>query len=203
MEVVPDEKELIVDSLHRCVAACDHVFTSGGIGPTHDDVTIASVAAAFGVAVEESAELLALLQRYYGELSQTQRRIAEIPAGAELIYGEDPLWPVILFNSVYILPGVPKLFRRKFLAIRDRFRDQPSRVGRIFCTVDEHQLAPALDRAVADFSDVEFGSYPTFDETDYRVLVTVESRNSERVEAAMSHLSASLGDWIWRTEEPN
>jgi molybdopterin-biosynthesis enzyme MoeA-like protein len=103
---------------------------------------------------------------------------------------------------VYILPGVPSLFRRKFLAIRERFRSRPFHTARVYVMADEATIAPDLDRMVAAHPSVAFGSYPRFDETEYRVLLTVESQDPDAAGVATRDLATALGSLVVRVEEP-
>ncbi len=119
IETVPDEIPLIVDSLNRCLASAKWVFTSGGIGPTHDDVTIAAIAQAFGRKVVLDTSTLQLLEARYGaKLNAARKRLAEVPEGARVEFHEGYLFPVISLENVVILPGVPSLLREGFSRIR-------------------------------------------------------------------------------------
>ncbi|HSE93686.1 MAG TPA: competence/damage-inducible protein A, partial [Methylomirabilota bacterium] len=116
--VVPDEVAVIAAEIATVSRDHDVVFTSGGVGPTHDDVTIEGAARAMGVAVTRHPDLVALLRGYYGDrLNEAQLKMAEVPEGAELIGGEVLRFPTILIRNVYVLPGVPEIFRQKFEAI--------------------------------------------------------------------------------------
>lgn len=201
--VIPDEIEEIAETVPRHAARLDVVFTSGGVGPTHDDVTMAGIARGFGTRVVRHPELERLLREYYKDrLTEGHLRLADVPEGTELVYGEDPVWPAICYRNVYILPGVPALFRRKFLAIRERFRSRPFHTARVYVNADEAVIAPDLDRVVAAHPAVAFGSYPRFDEPDYRVLLTVESQDSDAAGSATRDLTAALGSVVVRVEEP-
>ena len=138
--------------------------------------------------------------RVLDKLTYAGRR-ENVPDGAELVYGEDRVWPVLAFRNVYILPGVPSLFRRKFVSIRERFRSLPFYVARVYVMADETAIAPDLNRMVAAHPQVSFGSYPRFEETDYRVLLTMESQDLDAVVRATGELAASLGGSVVRVEE--
>jgi len=202
ISIIPDDVDDIAETVPRTAARFDSVFTSGGVGPTHDDVTMAGLARGFGTRVVRHPVLVQLLEAYYGDrLSDSHLRLAEVPDGAELVYGEDPIWPVLAFRNVYILPGVPSLFRRKFLSIRERFRSRPFFTARIYVMGDETAIAPDLNRLVATHPGVVFGSYPRYEETEYRVLLTVESHDAAEVAGAAGELAALLGARVVRVEE--
>jgi molybdopterin-biosynthesis enzyme MoeA-like protein len=101
-------------------------------------------------------------------------------------------WPVLVTENVYVLPGVPELFRSKFEAIRERFRAAPFYVAKIYTREDEFNIAPRLDQVATANPDVEIGSYPTFTRDDYRVKITIEAKEEAAVERARVALLALL-----------
>jgi molybdopterin-biosynthesis enzyme MoeA-like protein len=184
-------------------ARFDHVFTSGGVGPTHDDLTMAGIARGFGAAVVRELELEQRVRAYWGDkLAEPNLRLADVPAGAELVYGRDQIWPVVAYRNVYILPGVPALFRRKFVDIRDRFRAEPMTVARVYVDADEGQIADDLDAVVAAHPAVKIGSYPRFSERDFRVMITLEGKVDGDVAAAQAMLVERLGAKVVRYDAP-
>ncbi|HEY7371495.1 MAG TPA: competence/damage-inducible protein A [Polyangia bacterium] len=208
IEVVPDTAGEIADSVRALAARFDHVFTSGGVGPTHDDVTLAAVAEAFGMEIRRHPELEALLRAGYGEhLHERDLRMADIPSGARLEYGPGGAradartpWPVIVVRNVWVLPGVPPIFRRKFEAVRELFRAAPIHGRALFSRVGEGPIAAALDEAVAAFPEVEIGSYPHPEAQDYKVKITIDGRDAARVDGALAWLAARLGDAFVRSD---
>jgi molybdenum cofactor synthesis domain-containing protein len=190
--VIPDEVALIADEVAAFTEAFDLVFTSGGVGPTHDDVTIEGVARAMAVPVVRHPELVALLERYYRDrITEATLRMAEIPESAELITGGTLRFPTILMRNVYVLPGVPEIFRQKFDALRERFRDQPFHLKNVFVRIGEGTLADYLNRLLESFPLLQVGSYPEFSNPEYQVKVTLESRDG-------GYLEQALGDFLAR-----
>src|SRR3989454_6942478 len=152
ISVIPDEVELIAFEVSEHSRAFDVVFTSGGVGPTHDDVTIEGVARALGVPVVRDPRLVRVLERYYRDkVTDAALRMAEIPEGAELITGNGLRFPNVAMRNVYVLPGVPEIFRRKFDAMRERFRDAPIHLRNVFVRIGEGTLAAYLNRLLDDF----------------------------------------------------
>src|SRR2546426_5591627 len=191
--VVPDEVELIAREVTAQSRDFDVVFTSGGVGPTHDDVTIEGVARAMGVPVVRHPRLVATLEGYYrGELNDAHLKMAETPEGAELVGGEPVRFPTILMRNVYVLPGVPEIFRTKFEALRERFRDAPIHLKNVFVSIGEGELADYLNGLLADFPLLLLGSYPEFSNPEYRVKVTLESRDPGYLEKALAELLRRL-----------
>jgi molybdenum cofactor synthesis domain-containing protein len=191
--VIPDEVALIAEEVATFAKSFDLVFTSGGVGPTHDDVTVEGVARAMGVPVVRHPELVALLERHYrGTVTEAALRMAEIPEGAELVTGGSLRFPTILMRNVYVLPGVPEIFRQKFDALRERFRDQPIHLKNVFVGIGEGTLAAYLNRLLESFPLLQLGSYPELSNPEYKVKVTLESRDHGYLEQALTELLARL-----------
>lgn len=191
--VVPDDVDDVAKAVRELSARFDHVFTSGGVGPTHDDVTIVGIAAAFETPVIRHPELERRLKAYFGDnTDESKLRMADVPENAELLEMPDWRWPVLLCRNVYILPGVPELFRKKFLAMRERFRVEPFFARAIYTLEEEFDIAAAL-REVADANPaVAIGSYPNFATPDYKVKVTLESKDKAALDACLAVLMTRL-----------
>ncbi|HZS36672.1 MAG TPA: competence/damage-inducible protein A [Polyangia bacterium] len=199
--VIPDVLDEIAATVRDFSERFEHVFTSGGVGPTHDDLTMEGVARAFGARVVRHPELEALLRGYYGaKLEDRNLRMAEVPEGAHFVHGDQPTWPVIAMKNVYILPGIPEIFRRKFKSIRERFRAAPYFLKSVFTSDEEGRIAGELDRVVAAWPRVQVGSYPKLDHPEYKVKVTLESKQQADVEAATADLVRALGGSVVRVD---
>ena len=193
ISVIPDEVEPIAREVAAQSPDHDVVFTSGGVGPTHDDVTIEGVARAMGVRVVRHPRLVAALQSHYHDrLNDAHLKMAETPEGAELVGGEPLRFPTLLMRNVYILPGVPEIFRQKFEAIRERFRGAPIHLRNVFVSIGEGTLAEHLNGVLADFPVLLLGSYPEFSNPEYKVKVTLESRDPGYLEKALAELLRRL-----------
>ncbi len=199
---IPDVLDEIAATVKEFAARFDHVFTSGGVGPTHDDLTMEGVALAFDKKVLRHPELEGLLRGYWGtRLQERNLRMADVPDGAHFVHGDPTAgWPVVAMGNVYILPGVPELFRKKFTSIRERFRDQPFVLRQVFTTLEEGHIAHELDRIVAAYATVQVGSYPTFSQPDYKVKLTIEGKDADAVQRACDDLVRALGSAVVRVE---
>ena len=201
---LPDELELLAGEIRTLSKGHPLLFTSGGVGPTHDDVTLPAVAAAFDMSVVRHPELERLLRAAYGEgLHARDLRMADIPDGARLEYGPrgpGAIWPVIVVRNVWILPGVPAIFRRKFEAVRELFRAPPIHGRAVYSREGEGAIADAIDAVVAAFATVDIGSYPDLDHPEYKVKITLDGRDGAAVDAATARLVESLGGAVVRTE---
>lgn len=192
--VIPDQLGEIAATVRGMSERFDHVFTSGGVGPTHDDLTMEGIALGFGVDVVHLDGLIELLAKFYGAaLSDAQRRLAEAPAGAELVFGSDPAWPVVRFRNIYVFPGVPALFRRKFNSIRELFRGEPMVCVEVHMRSDETAIATELVALDQAHPDVAIGSYPKFGERA-KLIITVEGRDLAAVGSAVAAIREAFAD---------
>jgi len=186
---IPDDVSVIVEEVRALSARYDLVFTTGGIGPTHDDVTITAIAAAFGRLVVRHPALEEVLRQHYGQgITAAQLRMAEMPEGGRLVGEGDLSFPVVALENVYIFPGIPEVVRRKFERIRDQFRDRPFILRQVFLRCDEGQIADDLYAVLGRFPDLQLGSYPFIDKPEYTVILTLESKSPDYVEQALRFL---------------
>ena len=190
---IPDVVDVIAENVKSMSQAYDYVLTSGGIGPTHDDLTVDGVAAAFGRPLELSASVEERIRRATGEdLNPSQLKMARIPAGAMLIDSGDRWFPLIVVENVYILPGIPELLKKKFESVRERFRGVPFVLKRVYVTLWETSIAEHLDALLQEFPELLLGSYPRIHGESFRVLLTLESRDAGYVQRALDSLLARL-----------
>jgi molybdenum cofactor synthesis domain-containing protein len=193
ISVIPDEVDLIAREVDEFQRAYTWVFTSGGVGPTHDDVTIEGVARGLGVRVVRHPDLAARLREAYQDRANEARlRMADVPEGAELLAADALVVPVLAIRNVYVFPGVPEIFRRKFDAIKERFRERPFLLRDVYVRIGEGTLAEHLNAMLAAFPELLCGSYPEFSNPEYKVRVTLESKDPDYVAAALAFLLARL-----------
>jgi molybdenum cofactor synthesis domain-containing protein len=192
--VVPDEEGTIAQEVRSLSAAHDWLFTSGGVGPTHDDVTIEAVATAFGVAVVSSPAMEAMLRKHYADAcTEGHLRMARMPEGASLETTAEVSWPTIRMGNTWLLPGIPEVFRMKLPVVMAHIGKGQAFVSRaVYALLDEGVLKPMLDRVVASFPDVSVGSYPKWHDVTYRTKVTFDGRDEARVRQARDAFVASL-----------
>ena len=201
--VCPDEVDTIVADLDELRGAHDVVFTSGGVGPTHDDVTLEAVGKSLGRQLVRSREIELMIRHYFGDrVTEGHLRMADVPDGATLVRNADVPWPTVIIENVYIFPGVPEIFRAKFPVLRDRLRADAPFVSRaLYTTCDEFELAPMLTRVAEEHTAVGIGSYLRWNEPSYRVKLTFDGRDGEAVEAAFEAMVAQIPEGkLVRTE---
>lgn len=191
--VIPDVLEQIAREVAGFSSRYDVVFTSGGVGPTHDDITMEGVAAAFGRPLVEHPELRRAIESYVGpRVNEAHLKMARIPEGAELIVDDKLAFPTVLVGNVYILPGIPELFQAKVVALRDRFRTRPYFLRQVLVRDNETRIAEFLNATLSAFPELLLGSYPKLSDPEYRVRLTLESKDEAYVERALADLVARL-----------
>lgn len=187
---VRDEQNAIAEAVAQLSESCETVITSGGVGPTHDDCTLAGVAAAFNTQLERNAMLEKSLRDFYKEnITDAALTMADIPKNAELVDKKGDNWPIIRMKNCYILPGVPQIFKQKF----DRLvaylpASSPYFVARIFVKSDEVYFAEKLRQIAAQFPQVEVGSYPIFGNPKYTGQITLKHRDKGNLELVFEAL---------------
>jgi len=192
--MVPDEMDVIAAEVRSLGEAHDVVFTSGGVGPTHDDITIEAIAKAFGVPAVVDRTFEAMLESVYGDrMTEGHRRMALVPMGADLVIHEDVKWPTVRMKNVWVLPGVPEAFRMKLAVVRAHVRGSARFVTReVFTRMDEPDLKPLLDSVVAAHPDVDVGSYPKWFDSRYKTKITFDATDESKVEAALKEFLSLL-----------
>lgn len=189
ISVIPDEVDLIAREVREFQLAYTWVFTSGGVGPTHDDVTIEGVARGLGVRVVRHPDLVARLTEVFRErLNDARLKMTEIPEGAELLAMDSLVVPVLAIANVFVFPGVPEIFRQKFEAIKERFRERPFLLRNVYVRIGEGTLAEHLNAMLTEFPELLCGSYPEFSNPEYKVRVTLESKEPEYLDRALHYL---------------
>jgi len=196
ISTVADRVDEIVEAVDRERRRAGWLFTSGGVGPTHDDVTVAAVARALGRPLGRhdglAAAIEALHRRHHGgePAPEASLRMALVPAGTELV--GDQGYPTLICANVVMLPGVPRFFRYQFDRMATLLGGAPFRLAVAYLSVPEERIAAGLDAVARAHPLVEVGSYPQFDEGDHLVRVTVESRDLGAVQAALRALLEAL-----------
>jgi len=194
--VVPDVAERIVGTLNRLRADYDAVITSGGIGPTHDDITMESIASAFGVAVIEHRYIVQAMTEYYGKdgLNDGRRRMSRVPQGANLIRCARTIAPGARIDNVYVLAGVPDIFASQLEVIIEDFGGQGFRRTEIEVCLPESTYAAALDRVQAQYPEVEIGSYPGSFGNPPCGKICLSSQHADRLETVTGAVQSMLDE---------
>jgi molybdenum cofactor synthesis domain-containing protein len=191
--IIADEPQTIAAEVRQAAATADYVFTTGGIGPTHDDVTMEGVAAAFGRDLVSSPEIEALIRARTGSsVTEDVLRMAVIPSGCVLWQSDPNRFPVVVYQNVLIFPGVPRYFQAKFNDIAHRLGGVPMDSRRLRTLANESTIAGPLREAAQRWPSVSIGSYPRFEDNPVSVIVALDSRDLEALDACLAWLSAEI-----------
>ena len=197
--VIPDITETIIANVNDARSHFDYVFTTGGIGPTHDDITAASIAQAFGVKLLLNEEARALLQARYGDtpLNEARLRMAHIPDGATLIDNPISAAPGFKIENVFVLAGVPAIARAMFRSLRQHLIGGASVMTRtVNCRLPEGTIAADLEAIQNRWTDIEIGSYPMWTNdgpATSLVLRGTDGARLDQAEAAVVAMIVALG----------
>lgn len=197
--VIPDDAGVIIAHVNECRARFTYVFTTGGIGPTHDDITSGTVARAFGVKLERNPAAVAALDRYYepGMLNEARLRMADIPAGARLIDNPVSGAPGFQLENVFVLPGVPVIMQAMFEGIVDRLAGgAPMLTENVTTNLLEGTMAGDLAAIQERFPQISIGSYPYFRHGSLGVNLVLRGTDADGLgaaRAAIVDMIAALG----------
>tara|TARA_Y100001970_G_C14214121_1_gene848655 strand:- start:948 stop:1670 length:723 start_codon:yes stop_codon:yes gene_type:complete len=190
---IPDVPEIIGQTAVDFSKKYTWVFTSGGIGPTHDDITISSIANSFGVGLYESPKIIKIIQSFHGKnMTDAHKRMAMIPEGSKLLETLKGRLPQLQFKNIFIFPGIPEFLKSRFSDIKESFRTTPIVLKEIFINEDEGKIADILDETLEAYPKLMLGSYPRVSGENYKVKLTLESRDLLYLEKAFKFLSEKL-----------
>jgi molybdenum cofactor synthesis domain-containing protein len=193
--VIPDDTSVIVSTVNEVRPAFDYVFTTGGIGPTHDDITAQCVADAFGVPLKLHPDAKRLLETHYptGQLNEARLRMAMVPEGAVLLPNPISRAPGFQIGNVFVLPGVPSIMRGIFEQLKYRLVGGTKMLSRsVSCHLAEGTLAKDLSELQARYPDLEIGSYPYFRRGDFGVTLVLRGTEKGLLAIAVEELNALI-----------
>ena len=193
ISTIQDEIELIGQEVATFSQRYVYVFTSGGVGPTHDDVTIDGIAHGFGLKVVRHPHIeRRMRQRLGNQVNEARLRMANVPDGAKLLATEALFAPIVNIRNVYIFPGIPSILQERFHAIKEMFRDTPYYLKNVYVRYGEGVIAEMLNELLVKFPKLMLGSYPVLDVPEYKVKVTLESKDQSYLDQALQAFIASL-----------
>ena len=191
VRVIPDIEKKIVDTLRELKKRNNYVFTTGGIGPTHDDITAASVSKAFGLKYEIHKEAYKILEAYYkpGEFNEGRQKMVWMPENAELILNPTSGAPGFSVENVFCLPGVPSILRSMLGGLKNRIvGGEPILSHTISLRTVESEIANSLTKVQDQNKDVEIGSYPFFHAGKLGVSIVIRSENQSKINTCNSQI---------------
>jgi molybdenum cofactor synthesis domain-containing protein len=196
VRIVPDVEEEIVDAVNALRRRYTYVFTTGGIGPTHDDITADCVAKAFGVGISEHPRAIELLltRIKLEDLNEARRRMARIPHGAELVENRVSTAPGFMIENVVVMAGVPSIMQAMLDNVTSRLK---TGVKMLMETVEANQIpeglyAADLGRIAETYPDASIGSYPSFTTGKFMNQIVVRSKNPETLAKALAEVRAMV-----------
>jgi len=198
VRVVPDVADEIIAAVNALREKYDYLLTTGGIGPTHDDITAECVAAALGRKIIQNPEARRRLEERWAEtgieMNEARLRMANTPEGATLIDNPVSAAPGFQVENVFVMAGVPKIMQAMFGSLRERLIGGAPLLSRsIVCNLPEGQLATGLGALQAQHPDVDIGSYPSYAQSGFRVAVVVRHTNSDVLDAVAQDVIALIG----------
>jgi molybdenum cofactor synthesis domain-containing protein len=194
--VVPDVEDEIVTALNTLRARYTYVFTTGGIGPTHDDITADAVAKAFGVGIDYHPEAMAMLAARFknpADFNDMRKRMARIPLGAELVRNSASVAPGIHIGNVYVMAGVPMIMRAMLEDIEPQLqRGALVHSQTVQARLGEGKIAAGLQTIQKNFPDLAIGSYPFYREDGFGVQLVARGRDADQVESAAKAIESLI-----------
>ena len=191
VRVIPDEEKVIVDTLNLLRKGYNYVFTTGGIGPTHDDITAQSVSKAFNRKYELNKEAFKILESYYkpGEFNEGRQKMVWMPEGAELILNPTSGAPGFSVDNVFCLPGVPSILKSMLGGLKNKIvGGSPILSHTISLRTVESEIANSLTRVQKQNKDVEIGSYPFFQAGKLGVSIVIRSEDQSKIDLCNSQI---------------
>lgn len=197
VRVVSDDRDAIVKAVQTLSETYDVVFTSGGIGPTHDDITADCIAAAFDVSIDVREDARQILQEHYDragqELNAARLRMARIPEGASLIDNPVSSAPGFTLKNVHVMAGVPQVFQAMVASVIPTLTGgSPLLSQNLQVFKGEGDIAETLSRLAESFSDLSIGCYPFQKDGVYGANVVIRGQDGSRVDMAMTQLARDL-----------
>ncbi len=196
VRVIPDVRETIITTVNECRARFDHVFTTGGIGPTHDDITSECVAAAFGVPWERHPEAWARMDRHYapGQFNAARQRMATMPRGATLIDNAVSIAPGFTIGNVHVMAGVPRIMQAMFAALAPTLPGGTPVQSRAVHAAGllEGSIAEGLGAIQGRYPALDLGSYPYYRLTGNGVALVAKGTDTAALEACVAEVAALI-----------
>ena len=196
VRVIPDVPETIINTVNEVRAKFDYVFTTGGIGPTHDDITSECVAAAFGVPWEPQPEAWARMERSYkpGEFNAARQRMATMPRGATLIDNALSVAPGFQIGNVYVMAGVPRVMQSMFEWLAPRLKGGPKIVSHAVHAIGlpEGVIAEGLAAIQARYPQIDLGSYPFYRPSGNGVALVAKGADETATKAAVAEVTTLI-----------
>jgi len=197
VRIVSDDEEDIIAALNALRKRYTYVFTSGGIGPTHDDITADAIAAAFGIAIDHDPRAIAILTQHYDEMelafTTARKRMARLPTGASLIPNKISKAPGFTVENVHVMAGVPSIFQAMLEEVLPTLQGGAKMLSKnIDCPFGEGTIGDRLGEIQKSNPETSIGSYPRFDGETYTTQIVIRGRNQSSIDEAAQVIETML-----------
>jgi molybdenum cofactor synthesis domain-containing protein len=199
VRVIPDKEEIIVESVNSLRKKYQYVFTTGGIGPTHDDITSQSVAKAFGKKYEYNQEAYSILEKYYAksDFNEGRKKMAKMPEGANLIYNELGSAPAFYIENVFVLPGIPSYVELMIPQLKQVVRSGKKIISETCdAKVRESSIALDLTKIQNKYPEIDIGSYPYSRETGFGTMLVMRSTEVDQINKCKAEVEKMLKKYL-------
>lgn len=189
VRIISDDENMIVETVNALRPKYNYIFTTGGIGPTHDDITSSSIAKAFNLPLVRDPKIVELILKRNPKAVPASFRMADVPEGASLVGNPVTQIPGFQIENVYVFAGIPSVMRGMFTSIEETLvKGVPTLTKTINCHMRESYLADGLSTIQNKFKDVEIGSYPYQIESDWHVNVVIRAKDPQPLNAATQNI---------------
>ena len=195
VRIIKDNEESIINTIAEVKNNFKYVFTTGGIGPTHDDITSKSIAKAFNLSCDYHKEAYNILEKYYkpGEFNEGRKKMAKIPDQAELIYNPSSGSPGFIVKNVFCLPGVPSILKSMVEGLKNKIAGGKKILSKtISVNTVESEIAKSLEDVQNKFEDIEIGSYPFFRMGKIGVSIVMRSTEKNQIDDCFKQIISFL-----------
>jgi len=195
VKIIPDKEDVIISSLNELRKKYQYVFTTGGIGPTHDDITSESVAKAFGKKYEYNKEAYNILEKYYvnSDFNEGRKKMARMPEGANLIYNKQGSAPAFSVENVFVLPGIPSYVELMLPQLKDILISGKKIISdSVNAKVRESSIAIDLEKIQNNYSEVDIGSYPYSKESSFGTIIVIRGVDEINIHNCKKEVEAML-----------
>jgi molybdenum cofactor synthesis domain-containing protein len=199
VRVIPDKENVIINSVNELRKKYQYIFTTGGIGPTHDDITSESIAKAFGRKYDYNKEAYSILEKYYenSDFNEGRKKMAKMPAGANLIYNEHGSAPAFYIENVFVLPGIPSYVELMLPQLKEVIVSGKKIIS-LTCDAKVRESSIALDLSEIQnkYPEIDIGSYPYSKEGGFGTMLVMRSTDSEKIIKCHSEVEQMVKKYI-------
>ncbi len=197
IKVIPDDKKTIIETVNNYRKSFSYVFSCGGIGPTHDDITTESIAEAFDIKLEKNKIAMRLLTDHYKlsniNFNEARQKMAIIPVGATLIENPVSVAPGFSIENLYVFAGVPKIMQGMFGSIRQKLVGGKKLFNiTITCDLGEGVIAKSLEKIENEFKNIKIGSYPYFNPNGFGTSVVIRSESKNTLDSSVKKILEAI-----------